>query len=135
MAVPYYWNDLLKWWILGFAMCLNTEDICSEVPTFHLSNKCQQEILLHMKVQYKSFILLTKMLDIFFPFKFSLFSIYHKIYLGDSKHIDYILKLRLHIKNCLYVSSLMKVLFSITFQTTGLQGNFETLFSQKQYWC
>lgn len=70
----------------------------------------------------------------FFPFKLSLFSIYHKIYLGDSKHIDYILKLRLHIKNCLYVSSLMKVLFSITFQTTGLQVDFETLFSQKQYY-
>lgn len=76
----------------------------------------------------------------FFPFKLSLFSIYHKIYLGDSKHIDYILKLRLHIKNCFtfylltYVSSLMKVLFSITFQTTGLQVDFETLFSQKQYY-
>lgn len=114
-------------------MCLKTGDICSEVLTFHLSNKCQQEILLHMNVQYRSFILVTKTFDIFFfLIKFSVFSIYHKIYFGESKHIDYILKLRLHIKNCLQGSNLMKVF--ITFQTTGLQVDFETLCPQEQYY-
>lgn len=59
---------------------------------------------------------------------------HRKLYFGDSKHIDYILKLRLHIKNCLQVSNPMKE-FSITFQTTGLQVDFETLFPQKQYYA
>lgn len=86
-----------------------------------------------MNVQYRSFILVTKTFDIFFSLiKFSVFSIYHKIYFGESKHIDYILKLRLHIKNCLQGSNLMKVF--ITFQTTGLQVGFETLCPQKQYY-
>lgn len=86
-----------------------------------------------MNVQYRSFILVTKTFDIFFfLIKFSVFSIYHKIYFGESKHIDYILKLRLHIKNCLQGSNLMKVF--ITFQTTGLQVDFETLCPQEQYY-
>lgn len=54
------------------------------------------------------------------------FSVHLRKYFGDSEHIDDILKLRIHIKNCSQVSNLVKG-FSIMFPKTGLQVDFGTL--------
>lgn len=56
--------------------------------------------------------------------------VYHRKYFGDSKHIAYILKLRIQIKNCWQVSTFMRG-FSIMFQTTGSQADFDTLSHRK----
>lgn len=111
--------------------------ICSVSENKHLflvlkcHYKCQWEVLLWMYNTEVSFWWHTCWAFLF-PYKkfIFFFPVCHRKYFGDSKHIAYILKLRIHIKNCWQVSNLMRKFF-IMFQTTGLQADFETLSHSK----